>query len=187
MKAVSVCAGRKAGFPFLLLILMTVTAGLLTGCTGYQFGTNALYTTEIKTVFVPIAEADTYRHGLGERLTEAVCKKITDRTPFEISTAKHADSTLNIRLVSDKQYVSALDAYNNTRQKNIAWTVSARWVDRRGSTLAELDPTPLTSIGISISDMEYLVAETGQSTAVSQQELIDKIADRIVGLMEEKW
>ena len=68
---------RRAVALFLLLVM-----GLLpVGCTGYQFGTNMLYTSEIKTVFVPIAEADTYRHDLGERLTEAVCKRITDRTP----------------------------------------------------------------------------------------------------------
>lgn len=131
--------------------------------------------------------ADTYRHGLGERLTEAVCKRITERTPFDLASSKNADSTLLIRISSENQYISGLDAYNNTRQKSMIWCVTAEWQDRRGAKIAQLDPIPLSSVGISLSETEHLVAETGQSTAVVQQELIDKIADRIVGLMEEKW
>lgn len=168
----------------LALLLASLTAA---GCSGYHFGTRALYTSEIKTVFVPIAEADTYRHDLGERLTEAVCKRITDRTPFDLASSQNADSILFIRLKSDNQYISGLDRYNNTRQKNMVWCVSAEWKTRQEETLARLDPIPLTSIGVSVNEMSYLVAEMGQSTATVQQDLIDKIADRVVGLMEEKW
>lgn len=180
---------RPAPSPFPGAALLILCAALLSaaGCTGYHFGTNALYTSEIKTVFVPIAEADTYRHDLGERLTEAVCKRITDRTPFDIASSQNADSVLFIRLKSDNQYISGLDRYNNTRQKNMVWCVSAEWKTRQEETLARLDPIPLTSIGVSVNEMSYLVAEMGQSTATVQQDLIDKIADRVVGLMEEKW
>ncbi|MBR2693365.1 MAG: hypothetical protein IKE69_04045 [Thermoguttaceae bacterium] len=175
---------RTARGILLALLLASLTAA---GCSGYHFGTRALYTSEIKTVFVPIAEADTYRHDLGERLTEAVCKRITDRTPFDLASSQNADSILFIRLKSDNQYISGLDRYNNTRQKNMVWCVSAEWKTRQEETLARLDPIPLTSIGVSVNEMSYLVAEMGQSTATVQQDLIDKIADRVVGLMEEKW
>ena len=170
-----------------LLFAVTLALCALTGCAGYQVGTEGLFNREIKTVCVPIAEANTYRSGLGERLTEAVCKKITERTPYDLAELDRADSTLNIRLVSENQAVSALDKYNNTRQKNLNWSVSAVWRDRRDQTIAELDPVPLTSLGVSISEQAYLVAETGQSGAVTQQELIDRLSDRIVGLMEAKW
>lgn len=179
--AASIAAVRSA------VLSIGVLLGSLTGCAGYHIGTDALFTSEIKTVFVPMVEADTYRHGLGERLTEAVCKKITERTPFDLASSKGADSVLHIRIVADNQFVSGLDAYNNTRQKNLVWCVTAEWKDRRENTLAFLDPIPLTSVGVSMSETEYLVPETGQSTATAQQELIDKIADRIVGLMEDKW
>ena len=69
----------------------------------------------------------------------------------------------------------------------MVWCVSAEWKTRQEETLARLDPIPLTSIGVSVNEMSYLVAEMGQSTATVQQDLIDKIADRVVGLMEEKW
>ena len=166
------------------LLLLTLAAA---GCSGYQFGTRGLYTSEIRTVFVPIAEADTYRHDLGERLTEAVCKRITDRTPFDLASSQNADSVLFIRLKSENQYISGLDRYNNARQKNMVWCISAEWKTRQEETLARLDPIPLTSIGVSVNEMSYLVAEMGQSTATVQQDLIDKLADRVVGLMEENW
>ena len=164
-------------------VFMTVFAG----CAGYRFGTDGLYNKEIKTVFVPMVEADTYRHGLGERLTESICKKITQRTPYDLGTASKADSVLTVRLIAENQTVSGLDRYNDTRQKTLIWSVSAVWKDRRDMSIAELDPTPLTSLGINFSSQEYLVAETGQSWATASQEMIDQIAERVVGMMEEKW
>ena len=131
--------------------------------------------------------ADTYRDGLGERLTEAICKRITTATPYDLADAKHADSVLEVHLVAENQFVSALNKYNDTRQKNFAWNVVAVWKDNQHNVLATQDPIPLASLGVTLSAQGYLVAETGQSGAVTQQEVIDKLADQIVGLMEEKW
>jgi len=161
---------------------------LTTGCAGYQMGNATLYNNRIKTVFVPMVQADTYRAGLGERLTEAVCKRITERTPFELASASEADSELSIRLVAENQTVSALNKYNDTRQKNLNWTVVAVWKDRQNNVLAESDPIPINQKeGVILNSQSYLVAETGQSTATAQQDLIDQIADQIVGLMENPW
>ena len=168
----------------LLSVFVCITLG---GCCGYTVGARSLYNTEIKTVFVPMIEVDSYRTGLGERLTEAVCKRITERTPYTLADPGKADSTLLIRVVADSQSVTALNKYNDTRQKNLSWSVTALWQDRRNIPLAKMEPLPLTSLGVSINAQTYLVAEMGQSDAVSQQDLIDKIADQIVGLMEEKW
>lgn len=165
----------------ILCVLATV------GCHGYRFGTAGLYNREIKTVYVPMVVADTYRDGLGERLTEAVCKRITSATPYDLADARHADSTLFIHLVAENQFVSALNKYNDTRQKNLVWSVIAVWKDNQHNVLGELDPIPLSTLGVSLSSQGYLVAEMGQSGAVTQQEVIDKLADQIVGLMEEKW
>lgn len=134
-----------------------------------------------------MVEVDSYRSGLGERLTEAICKKITERTPYVLADAKKADSTLIVRLGAENQSVSALNRYNDTRQKDLTWSVTAVWHDRRNVPLAQIEPLPLSSLGVSINAQSYLVAEMGQSGAVAQQELIEKIANQVVGLMEEKW
>ena len=41
--------------------------------------------------------------------------------------------------------------------------------------------------GVTLESSAYLVPEVGQSSATSQQEAIDKLADEIVGLMETPW
>ena len=161
----------------------------LTGCCcgGYHIGTQGLYNRDIRTVFVPMVEADTYRHGIGERLTEAICKKVTKQTPYTLAGPEQADSRLIVRLTAENQTVSGLDRYNETRQKTLSWSVSAIWIDRDRAKMAELKSTPLTSLGIDIASQEYLVADTGQSFATASEEMIDKIAERVVGMMEMPW
>lgn len=170
-------------------MLVVAMSCLLTasGCHGYRFGTDGLYNRNIKTVYVPMVAADTYRDGLGERLTEAICKRITTATPYDLADAKHADSILEVHLVAENQFVSAMNKYNDTRQKNLAWSVVAVWKDNQHNILATQDAIPLASLGVTLSAQGYLVAEMGQSGAVTQQDVIDKLADQIVGLMEEKW
>ncbi|MDO5553793.1 MAG: LPS assembly lipoprotein LptE [Planctomycetia bacterium] len=169
------------------LVTLVLLVAMLTGCHGYQVGTEGLYNREIKTVFVPMVQADSYRKALGERLTEAVCKKITTRTPYDLTGPDRADSVLVIRLVSDGQYVSALNKYNDTRQKTLNWCVLVRWQDSRGYVLGETAPIPLATEVVTTGAEAWLVPEMGQSGATTQQEIIEKLADQIVGLMEEKW
>ncbi len=158
------------------------------GCAGYRVGPDGLYDQNIKTIFVPTVEADTYRPGFGERLTEAVCKKITEQTPYSLAGPSDADATLSIRLVSETQSVTAYNRYDDTRQKNVNLAVVAILkAHRGGAILAESSPIPLSLGGANVSSQGYLVAEMGQSTATAQQEAIDKIAAEVVGLLETGW
>ena len=62
-------------------ILAAFLAIALQGCaalSGYNVGPRGLYNGNVRTVYVQMVDADTYRQGFGERITEAVCKKITD-------------------------------------------------------------------------------------------------------------
>lgn len=172
------------GAPLTAVVILSL-AGCC--CGGYHIGTQGLYNRDIQTVFVPMVEADTYRHGIGERLTEAICKKVTQQTPYTLAGPEDADSRLIVRLLAENQAVSGLDRYGETRQKTLSWSVSAIWIDRDRARVAELQQTPLTSLGIDIASQEYLVAETGQSFATASQEIIDKIAERVVGMMEVPW
>ena len=47
----------------------------LQGCaalSGYNVGPRGLYNGNVRTVYVQMVDADTYRQGFGERITEAV-------------------------------------------------------------------------------------------------------------------
>jgi len=158
-------------------------------CCGYQFGSAGLYNADIKTVYVPMVQADTYREAFGERLTEAVCKKITEQTPYQLASPDKADTELSVRLTSETQSVSATNRYDDTRQKNVNLVAIAIWRERRSnSILAQTNPIPIKSDdGVAVESQSFLVAETGQSSATAQQEAIDKLAAQIVGLMETAW
>lgn len=159
-------------------------------CKGYHIGPDGLYNSNIKTVYVQMVEADTYRDAFGERLTEAVCKKITEQTPYRIGTVESADSLLSIRLTSETQSITAYNRYDDTREKNVKLTASAVWKElHSGQVIAESGTLPVfsTNDGVTVESNAYLVAEMGQSSATAQQEAINKLADQIVGLMETAW
>lgn len=171
---------------------MAAIAASAVGCAGlggYHIGPDGLYNMEIKTVHVPMVEASTYRHAFAERLTEAIVKKITEQTPYRIATASNADSILTVKLTGETQSVSALNRYDDTRQKNVELTATAVWTDVRG--FASVNQSPNQSLskqsGATILSQSFLVPEMGHSTATAQQEAIEKLADRIVGLMETSW
>lgn len=176
---------------FLGAFLAAIAASAV-GCAGlggYHIGPDGLYNMEIKTVHVPMVEASTYRHAFAERLTEAIVKKITEQTPYRIATASNADSILTVKLTGETQSVSALNRYDDTRQKNVELTATAVWTDVRG--FASVNQSPNQSLskqsGATILSQSFLVPEMGHSTATAQQEAIEKLADRIVGLMETSW
>ncbi|MBQ9872854.1 MAG: hypothetical protein IJM30_00110 [Thermoguttaceae bacterium] len=170
-----------------LALLVVFVSGCCLG--GYQLGPEGIYDLGVKTVYVPMVEADTYREGFAERLTEAIVKKITEQTPYRIASSNKADSILTVRLVGETQRVSALNRYDDARQKNVELTATAVWRDLRSTARVDQSPSPslAPNSGVTILSQSFLVPEMGQSTATAQQEAIDKLAQEIVGLMETPW
>lgn len=172
-------------------ILLSAILPLVTGCccAGYHIGPDGLYNRGIKTVYVPMVEADTYRAAFAERLTEAICKKITEQTPYQLASPDRADSILSVKLTSENQTVSAYNRYDDTRQKNVNLVAVAVWRELQGN-MPDDDPNALAISarnGVTIDAQSFLVPEMGQSTATAQQEAIDKLATEIVNLMEVAW
>ena len=180
---------RSVVFTTTVAFVLCLCAALGCRCCGYQIGSAGLYNENIRTVYVPMVQADTYREAFGERLTEAICKKITEQTPYALASPDKADTELSVRLTSETQSVSASNRYDDTRQKNVNLVAVAVWRERRdGAVLAKSNPLPIGSDdGVAVESQSYLVAETGQSTSTAQQEAIDKLASQIVGLMETSW
>lgn len=179
----------KAAFA-LALVAAFVAAFAGCGCLrGYQVGPYGLYNTDIKTVYVQMVDADTYRTAFGERLTEAICKKITEQTPYRIGLAENADSLLAVRLTSETQSIAAYNRYDDTREKNVRLAVTAVWKDLHSNKIMGETTIPPVSMndGVTVESNAYLVPEMGQSTTTVQQEAIEKIAEQIVGLMETAW
>jgi RNase P/RNase MRP subunit p29 len=161
------------------------------GCASYRFGNNSLYATNVRTIYVPVFQCDSYRTtpaiDVGERLTEAVCKEIEKRTPFKVvGSEAAADSVLTGRVVADTKRMVVESPTDQSRQVELNYQVLVTWADRGGSVIASGD-VPLPAATVDVGQAASLVPEFGRSVASTQQEAIIKLAQQIVGLMEEPW
>ena len=162
-----------------------------TGCASYRFGNNTLYAPNVRTVYVPMFQSDSFRTtpnvDVAERLTEAVCKEIEKRTPFKVVGSEDAaDSVLTGRVVADVKRMVVESPTDQSRMVEMNYQVLITWADRGGSVIASGD-VPLPAATVDVGQAAALVPEFGRSVASTQQEAIVKLAQQIVGLMEEPW
>ena len=161
------------------------------GCASYRFGNNTLYASNVRTVFVPMIQSDSFRTtpsvDIGERLTEAVCKEIEKRTPFKVvGSAAGADSTLSGRIVADTKRMVVESPTDQSRMVELNYQALVEWADRGGTVIASGE-VPLPAAQVDVGQAAAIVPEFGRSVASAQQEAIVKLAQQIVGLMEEPW
>lgn len=176
-------------FPASLAVALAVAAA--TGCATYRLGNNTLYAPNVRTVYVPVFQSDSFRTtptvDVAERLTEAVCKEIEKRTPFKVVGSEDAaDSVLTGRVVADVKRMVVESPTDQSRMVEMNYQVLITWADRGGSVIASGD-VPLPAATVDVGQAAALVPEFGRSVASTQQEAIVKLAQQIVGLMEEPW
>ena len=180
-------AGR--GCPRRRLLVLALPA-LLAGCAAYRFGNNTLYAPNVRTVYVPMVQSESYRTtpgiDLGERLTEALCKEIEKRTPFKVVGDPNADSVLTARIVADTKRMVVESPTDQSRQVEMNMQVLVTWADRGGAVLASGN-VPMPAASVDVGQAAMLVPEFGRSVVTTQQEAIVKLAQQVVGLMEEPW
>jgi hypothetical protein len=170
---------------------LALVAAATAGCASYRFGNNTLYAPNVRTVYVPMFQCDSFRTtpavDIGERLTEAVCKEIEKRTPFKVvGSEAAADSVLTGRIVADTKRMVVESPTDQSRLVEMNYQALITWADRGGSVIASGD-VPLPAATVDVGQAAMLVPEFGRSVASTQQEAIVKMAQQIVGLMEEPW
>ena len=170
------------GHWFLVIPLLS-----LTGCAGYQIGNQLLYPGHIHSVYVPIFESASFRRNLGERLTEAVSKRIEADTPYKVVGRSDADSILSGRIVEENKSVVVQAKTGEAREVQVNLTVEVSWIDRRGQVLRDYQTIVLPPELTEVSSQANLVPELGQSVATAQQQAIERLAQQIVALMENPW
>ncbi|MCL2744384.1 MAG: LPS assembly lipoprotein LptE [Planctomycetaceae bacterium] len=173
---------------FVVMLLLVCS-----GCLGlrYQVGTKTLFGQDVETVYVSMFKTDGIRRDFGERLTEAVCKRIEARSPYKVVGKAGADSILEGEIVKYTKRTKITAPTDDPRQLAMNLSVNVRWKDRRDRTIREIDDIPLD---LSWNDADgminatvLLTPEFGQSETTAEQRLIDTIADQIVGMMEMPW
>jgi hypothetical protein len=170
-----------------LAILLLLIAACTAGCAGpYRAGNDTLYPADVRTVYVPMFESDSFRRHLGERLTEAVVKRIETDSPFKVVNNPNADSVLTGRIVFDTKRTIVENIFDDPRDTEYNMQVLVTWVSRHGQVLAE-QSVALPPAAIDIGARSDIIPEFGRSVTSQQQAVIDNIANQIVGLMEMPW
>lgn len=171
---------------FALLLLAGGMAFTL-GCSGYQIGSPTLYRQDVRTVYVPMFQSDSYRQQLAERLTEAVVKRIEAVTPYKVVHRPDADTVLSGKIFTDRKRVITEDRFDMARDIEVSLNVEAVWTDRAGNLIGSQFSQPLPAPLITFASSAHFIPEGGQSYATSEREAIQKLAKQIVEQMEMPW
>ncbi len=195
---------RVSVFVLPLIVAITLASA---GCQGpgdfELFG----YTTKtqfpaIRTIRVPIFKNRTFVKGIEFQLTEAVVKRIEQRTRWKVVCDGDADSELCGTIISVPKRVITHNPLNEIREGEIALGVELVWRDRHGSVLSNggsaLDPLAASAMTDPLAPMPQakpvfvqrsatFIPELGESTASARKEVVDDLADQIVNMMESPW
>jgi hypothetical protein len=165
-----------------------IIISLLAGCAGYQVGNQSLYPSHIHTVCVPMFESTSLRPYLGERLTEAVVKEIELKTPYKVvGNPDLADSVLSGRITGEAKHLVVANRYNLPRQVEVDLKVQVQWVDRQDNMIRRPGTVALPPELVTVSESALATPEVGQSISTAQLEAIHRLAQQIVGMMENQW
>ena len=131
-------------------------------------------------------ESASFRRDLGEQLTEAVAKEIEKRTPFKVVGSPNADSVLSGKIVADTKHSIVREPNNEGRDIETGLVIRVSWADRRGAPLREGN-VPVPAEMVNLTETTQLVPEYGNSTTVALQQTMQKVAAKIVDMMQVPW
>lgn len=167
----------KLRMPRTLLLPALLLAPWLSGC-GYRAG--ELYRGDVKTVYVDMFGSREFRRDLEFMLTEAVKKRIGFETPYRLAPREKADTILTGEVLEERQAAFAPDYLSRLpRQKAATLAVRVTWKDLRSGKMLVDQPVLLDTV-------DYL-PPTGETEKFAQQQLVDKLARRIVQKMYADW
>ncbi len=161
--------------------LVVLSAVLIGGC-GYQLG--GMYPRNVNSVAVIMftRQKNVYRRELEIRLTEAVVKRIQQDTPYKISTRDRADTVLTGTI--EKIHQQVLNTNPDTgepRMLELTITVSFTWKNQRTGKIIATQPN------LRVADVYIPRCPVGQDFFQGSEDVINKLAKRIVEHMEKPW
>ena len=157
------------------------------GCAGYQFGARSMFRPDIRTIHVPIARNETFRHDVGVRVTEAIIRRIQEKTPYIVTGDPNADSVLNCRFVAATKTGLTETDTDELRAFDTVVAMEASWIARNGTVLMQNRVLPTGNLALSFTQDSRVVPEAGQPLEVELQAAVEDLADRVVAQMEARW
>ena len=142
---------------------------------------------DIQTVYVPMIQSGSYRRYLGEWLTEVICKRIEEVTPFKVVPSPDADSQLTVHIITDTKQTLMESFTDEPREQQFTLQVAADWVNRNGQQIGQPVNVPLPPTLNPINQSSNLFPELGQSVTTAEEQDVRYLARQIVSMMEAPW
>jgi hypothetical protein len=146
-----------------------------------------LHREQVRSIAVPVFTCEDDRRWLGLRLTEAVHKEIQRRLPYKIVAGANADTRLNGRVLALYKDVVGETRNDDPRTLQLQLAVEVTWTDTRTQQILAQQVVADDSPAVTLMTDTRFSPETGQSMATASQEMIDRMARRIVDLLETPW
>jgi hypothetical protein len=147
---------------------------------GYSF--QAPYSTEIKTVYVPVFRSITFRRDVNLQLTELIIKEIERRTPYKVVAKKdEADTILDGTINFADKNLMVENPFNYPRQLQAQLNCSINWYHNPPNE-EELERGPTT-----FYENINFVPEIGETSMTAFYRANQVLAKQVVDAMEKPW
>lgn len=168
--------GRRA-------IALTLTMLLSLPLLGCAYTLRAPFRSDIKTVYVPVFQSQSFRRDLNFQLTRLIQDEIRRRTPFRVvGSPEEADSTLSGTITFVDKNAMVESPNNLPRQIQGTILATVKWTDNRDSFEKKRDLQPVT-----VSENAPFYPEIGETTQLGYLKGLEKLARQVVDMMEEPW
>ncbi|MBP26668.1 MAG: LPS assembly lipoprotein LptE [Phycisphaerales bacterium] len=158
---------------------------LVTGCEtdpskGWVLGTT--YSTDIKTIAIPVVQNDTFDREVGYLLTNALIREVETRTPWRVTGETVADTLLDVTITDVK--LRALSQSRLTKlDQEVAVQLTVDWNWERmddSSTIAGWE-------GMGTAGMFFPSNPLGEPIELGRLQSVELMARAIVDRMAESW
>ena len=160
----------------LAAIVMTIIAGC-----GYTV--RPPFNRAIRTVYVPMFKSTRFRRELNIQFTEMLQDEIRTRTPYlVVGNPEGADATLEGTITLDDKNLVLENPNNLPRQLQAMLFCSVTFIDNRnGARSIKTTPPAL------VTELTLFAPEIGETASLGFQKAMKKMAQDIVGMMEDPW
>ncbi len=146
---------------------------------GCGYNSKSLLRSNVRSIYIPIFDNNTFRRGYEFDLTKSVRDQILLRTRLNIVDKDEADSILFGKITSVDENVLIEDTKDNIVESRVFVGVEIRWVDKRtGRTIVERK---------NIKRPAEFIVRRNETLSSSSDEAFVKVAQGIIEAMEEDW
>lgn len=161
------------------LILVIITWFFVINLAGCGYSSKSLLRTNVRSIYLPIFENDTFRRGYEFELTKAVRDQILMRTRLDIVDKDEADSILFGKITTVDENVLIGDTRDNIVESRVSVGIDIRWVDKRTGR-AIVDRKNITA------PAEFIVRRFETLDSAGEESFV-RVAQSIIAAMEEDW